>query len=89
MPDQLAKQPLSPESYSRFRRCLGRRLWVSQTRHDIKLLLSTIGVQQARPMHRTEMAIKSALRYLFADSNVELASPSNGYEDLASSVGKQ
>ena len=89
MTDQLAKQPLSPEGYSRFRRCLGRLLWLSQTRHDLKLWLSIIGVQQAQPMHGTEMAIKSVLRYLFADNNVELALPSNGYEDLFESVGKR
>ena len=40
-------------------------------------------------MHGTELAIKSVLRFLFADNNVELALPSNGYEDLAASVGKQ
>ncbi len=46
------------------------------------MAISIIGVQQAQPMRGTEMAIKSVLRYLFPDCNVEMALPSNGYEDL-------
>ena len=57
--DPLSKQPLSPESYSRFRRCLGKLLWLSQSRHDITLWLSIIGVQQseANAWHRTSYQI--------------------------------
>ena len=49
MDDKLGSQPLSPEAYSRFRRTLGKLLWLAQTRHDLKVWLSLIGAQQASP----------------------------------------
>ena len=48
--DPNAKKPLSAESYRRFRRCLGKLLWLSQSRHDLKLWLSLVGTQQAAPV---------------------------------------
>ena len=80
--DVQAKKPLSPESYRRFRRCLGRLLWLSQSRHDLKVWLSLIGTQQAAPCQGTEAALRSVLRFLVQDSNVFLALPSNDYHQL-------
>ena len=56
--DPNAKKPLSAESYRRFRRCLGKLLWLSQSRHDLKLWLSLVGTQQAAPCQGTEAAIR-------------------------------
>ena len=36
MSDESAKKPLSSEAYGRFRRALGKLLWMSQVRHDLK-----------------------------------------------------
>ena len=35
--DPVEKKPLSSEAYGKFRRCLGKLLWLSQSRHDLKL----------------------------------------------------
>ena len=80
--DPNAKKLLSEESYRRFRRCLGKLLWLSQSRHDLKLWLSLIGTQQASPCQGTEAAIRSVLRFLIQDTNVFLALPSNEYSSL-------
>lgn len=50
--DNNAQVLLTPEAYSRFRRALGKLLWMAQVRHDIKLYLSLIRSQQAAPMNR-------------------------------------
>ena len=52
---------LTGESYSRFRRCLGRIAWLSQVRQDLKLFLSLVATQQAAPKHGTEHALKQLL----------------------------
>ena len=80
--DPNAKKPLSAESNRRFRRCLGKLLWLSQSRHDLKLWLSLVGTQQAAPCQGTESAIRSILRLLVQDTNVFLSLPSNEYESL-------
>ena len=80
--DPNAKKPLSAESYRRFRRCLGKLLWLSQSRRDLKLWLSLVGTQQAAPCQGTEAAIRSILRFLVQDTNVFLSLPSNEYENL-------
>ena len=76
---------LSDESYNRFRRGLGRLLWLSQVRHDLKAWLSVVGTQQASPTHGAEMALKSILRFLFNDMHVALCLPSRD-ETLDSGV---
>ena len=63
--DKSMQQPLTAAAYSRFRRALGKLLWMAQSRHDLKLFLSLIGSQQAAPTHGTEMADGSKLCYVF------------------------
>ena len=63
---------LSPESYSRFRKALGKLLWLAQTRHDLKLFTSIIGTQQSEPMQGTEAALRSVLRFLYHDKGNSL-----------------
>ena len=77
----------SDESYSRFRRGLGRLLWLSQVTHDLKAWLSAVGTQQAAPTHGAEMALKSILRFLFIDMRVALCLPSRD-ETLDSGVAE-
>lgn len=86
MNDATFKKPLSDESYGRFRRALGKLLWMSQTRHDIKTWLSIIGTQQSAPMHGTEMALRAVLRFLFNDAETVLALPTRdpSVDNLAS-----
>ena len=81
--DKLGSQPLSPEAYARFRRTLGKLLWLAQSRHDLKVWLSLIGTQQSAPKHGTEMALRAVLRFLYADKNVHLILPSPEYDSLA------
>ena len=83
MNDKLGSQPLSPEAYARFRRTLGKLLWLAQSRHDLKVWLSLIGTQQASPKHGTEMALRSVLRFLYSDKNVHLMLPSPEYDALS------
>ena len=80
--DKQSGQKLTPEGYSRFRRTLGKLLWLAQSRHDLKVWLSIIGVQQSDPRHGTEMALKAVLRFLFCDRGVHLMLPSPSYEAL-------
>ena len=67
---------LSPEAYERLRRCLGRLLWLSQSRQELKLWLSLIGVKQADPTQATEAALRAVLRYLMGHRQVSLVFPS-------------
>ena len=80
--DKSMQQPLTAAAYSRFRRALGKLLWMAQSRHDLKLFLSLIGSQQAAPTHGTEMAIKALLRFLHGDVGTCLRLPSPKYEEL-------
>ena len=74
--DEASGQRLSPEAYQRFRRCLGRLLWLSQSRQEIKLWLSLIGVKQADPTQSTEAALRAVMRYLLGHRQVSLVFPS-------------
>ena len=74
--DVHAQVPLSAEAYARFRRALGKLLWMAQVRHDIKIYLSLIGSQQASPMNGTESAIRAILRFLYNDMSTMLSIPS-------------
>eukprot|EP00435_Cladocopium_sp_Y103_P014865 s1182_g3.t1 len=80
--DKQMMQELSPSAYSRFRRALGKLLWMAQSRHDLKLYLSLIGSQQAKPNQGTESAIRGLLRFLFEDVATCLRLPSPEYENL-------
>ena len=82
MTDKNQMQDLSPSAYSRFRRALGKLLWMAQSRHDLKLYLSLIGSQQAKPNQGTESAIRALLRFLFDDVGTCLRLPSPEYENL-------
>ena len=74
--DKNQLQELSPSAYSRFRRALGKLLWMAQSRHDLKLYLSLIGSQQAKPNQGTKAAIRALLRFLFKDVGTCLRLPS-------------
>ena len=80
--DNEAKKPLSSESYGKFRRALGKLLWLAQSRHDIKLFLSLIGSQQSSPMQGTESALRALLRFMKSDKEVALCFPSPSYGEL-------
>ena len=62
--DSNFQKPLSDEAYSRFRKALGKLLWLSQVRHDLKTWMSVLGTQQAKPMHGTEQALKAVFEIL-------------------------
>ena len=74
--DENSKKALSPESYSRFRRALGRLLWLAQVRVDVKTWLSLLGSQQAAPTQATEAGLRAVLRFLKTDCHVVLRLPS-------------
>ena len=82
MSDKQAMLRLSPESYTRFRKALGKLLWLSQSRHDLKLFMSIIGTQQSEPMQGTESALRSVLRFLYHDKGVRLMLPTPEYDVL-------
>ena len=88
MTDESAKKPLSSEAYGRFRRALGKLLWMSQVRHDLKTWLSIIGCHQASPMSGTEAALRSVLRFLKNDMHVALVFPTRD-PSLDSQVGEK
>ena len=73
--DEASQRPLSPEAYTRFRKALGRLLWMSQVRMDLKVWLSLLGSQQASPVAATETALRAVLRFLKSDSCVVLRFP--------------
>ena len=90
--DENSKRPLSPESYSRFRRALplGRLLWLAQVRVDVKTWLSLLGSQQSAPTQATEAGLRAVLRFLKTDCHVVLRLPSRSelldFEKEAGSV---
>ena len=88
--DEHSKRPLSPESYSRFRRALGRLLWLAQVRVDVKTWLSLLGSQQSAPTQATEAGLRAVLRFLKTDCHVVLRLPSRSelldFEKEAGSV---
>ena len=86
--DPESKKVLSSDAYSKFRRALGKLLWMSQTRRDIKIYLSLIGSQQSEPMHGTEMGLRALLRFLKTDMGTVLRLPSSDYEKLETEQSK-
>ena len=80
--DKQAAVKLSPESYCRFRKALGKLLWLSQSRHDLKVWMSIIGTQQSEPMQGTEAAMRAVLRFLYQDRGAHLMLPSPEYDIL-------
>ena len=80
--DAVSKKPLSPEGYQRFRKALGKLIWLGQTRSDLKLWLSLVGTQQATPTQSTEAALKAILQYLFWDRYTVLKIPSPEYHQI-------
>ncbi|CAK9006266.1 CCHC-type domain-containing protein, partial [Durusdinium trenchii] len=48
--ENFVAETISKVAYGRFRRALGKLLWMSQVRHDLKTWLSIIGCHQAAPM---------------------------------------
>ena len=79
--DSSFQKPLSDEAYSRFRKALGKLLWLSQVRHGLKTWMSVLGTQQAKPMHGTEQALKAALRFLYLDMHACLCLPSRDRDE--------
>eukprot|EP00435_Cladocopium_sp_Y103_P006580 s1858_g2.t1 len=88
MEDKNAQKELSASPYSRFRRALGKLLWMAQSRHDLKLYLSLIGSQQAKPNQGTESAIRALLRFLYDDVATCLRLPSPEYEHLMTGAAR-
>ena len=74
--DKTGTPGLTPEAYSKFRRVLGKVLWLAQTRQDLKLMVGLISTQQAEPSQATESALRALLRFLYHDRNVVLHLPS-------------
>ena len=85
--DRRMQEELIPSAYSCFRRALGKLLWMAQTRHDLKLNLSLLGSQQAKPNQGTERAMRALLRFLHDDVGACLRLPSPKYEELMVSGG--
>ena len=59
--DSSFQKPLSDEAYSRFRKALGKLLWLSQVRHDLKTWMSVLGTQQAKADARHRTSPKGSL----------------------------
>ena len=74
--DKNFHKPLSDAAYTRFRKALGKLLWLSQVRHDLKTWMSVLGTQQAHPMHGTEQALRTVLHFLYIDMQACLCLPS-------------
>ena len=73
--DEQSTKQLTPEGYQVFRKCLGKLLWLAQTRHDVKTWLSLVGSVQACPTVAADQALKAILRFLFDDRYVQLRLP--------------
>ena len=77
--DEQSTMPLR-KGIKMFRKCLGKRLWLAQTRHDVKTWLSLVGSVQACPTVAADQALKSILRFLFGDRYTQLRLPSESLE---------
>ena len=73
--DAEPNKPLSAESYAKFRRCLGKLAWMSQTREDLHVFISLLATGQHAPDERYEKGIKQLLRFLLLDGEFELSFP--------------
>lgn len=78
--DEQSTKPLTAEGYQVFRKCLGKLLWLAQTRHDVKTWLSLVGSVQSNPTVAADQALKSVLRFLFDDRYTQLRMPSESLE---------
>ncbi len=78
--DEQSLKQLTPEGYSKFRKALGKLLWLSQTRRDAKLWLSLIGSLQAAPTCGADNAVKAVLRFLYQDRHLQLRLPSQSWD---------
>ena len=78
--DEVSVRLLSNEGYAKFRKALGKLLWLSQIRHDLKLWLSLIGSLQSKPTVGADNALKSVVRFMFNDRFVQLRLPSGSSE---------
>ena len=83
--DAEPNKPLSAESYAKFRRCLGKLAWMSQTREDLHVFISLLATGQHAPDERYEKGIKQLLRFLLLDGEFELSFPGADLER----VGKE
>ena len=61
--DELSLKLLTNEGYGKFRKSLGKLLWLAQVRHDLKLWLSLVGSVQAKPTVAGDNALKAILRF--------------------------
>ena len=78
--DEQSTKPLTAEGYQVFRKCLGKLLWLAQTRHDVKTWLSLVGSVQSNPTLAADQALKAILRFLFDDRYTQLRMPSESLE---------
>ena len=67
-------EPLSSETYQRFRRALGKISWMAQTREDLKAHIAILSLGQSQPTQHHEAALR-AFRWLFGDMDVALGLP--------------
>ena len=70
--------PLSTEAYQRYRRSLGKMVWLSQTREDLHIFIAYLATGQHAPDGRHEKAMRQVLRFLLFDGDQELSFPSPG-----------
>ena len=73
---------LSQESYTKFRRCLGKLAWMSQTREDLHIFVAYLATGQHAPDERYEKAMKQVLRFLLLDGEWELIFPGANLENV-------
>ena len=66
---------LSPESYARYRRCLGKLASMAQTREDLHVFVTYLATGQHDPDERFEKAMRQTLRFLLFDGAWELCFP--------------
>ena len=66
---------LSPESYARYRRALGKLAWMSQSREDLHVFVTYLSTGQHDPDERYEKAMRQVLRFLKLDGEWELSFP--------------
>ena len=78
--DELSLKLLTNEGYGKFRKSLGKLLWLAQVRHDLKLWLSLVGSVQAKPTVAGDNALKAILRFLYSDRDLQLRMPSGSSE---------
>ena len=78
--DEMSKRLLTADGYAKFRKSLGKLLWLAQVRHDLKLWMSLIGSVQSKPTIGGDNALKAVLRFMFNDRHVHLRMPSNNEE---------